>query len=285
MKKNFLQRLWTSFIILGIFLFLFLISDFSPFFEIAVAVLICLCLYEALTCAGCATKKKLLIPSLTYGALIPLSFLIRQFLFPGRSPYYSVIVLSFVYLLFLFIILMATFGKTQFQEATVAMFLTFVITCFLSNIIFIRRLENHGFFFMVLCIVCSAWCTDIFAYLTGMLIGRHRPFPHISPKKSVEGCIGGALFSVVFYFIFCVIYAKIVPDVSFNWPLVLVYSLSCTIVGQIGDLSFSYIKRTYGIKDFGRVLPGHGGFLDRLDSLIFIAPMFYALMNTQSFIR
>ena len=56
-------------------------------------------------------------------------------------------------------------------------------------------------------------------------------------------------------------------------------------IGQIGDLSFSYIKRSYGIKDFGKVLPGHGGFLDRLDSLIFIAPMFYALMNTQSFIR
>lgn len=284
MIKNFLQRLWTSLIILGIFLILFLISGFSPFFEIAVAILICLCLYEALTCAGCATKKKLLIPSLTYGALVPLSFLIQQHLFPERSPYYSVIVLSFVYLLFLFVILMATFEKTKFQEAAVAMFLTFVITCFLSNIIFIRRLENHGFFFMVLCIVCSAWCTDIFAYLTGMLIGRHRPFPLISPKKSIEGCIGGAVFSVGFYFVFCVIYARIVP-VSFNWLLVLVYSLSCTVVGQVGDLSFSYIKRTYGIKDFGRVLPGHGGFLDRLDSLIFIAPMFYALMNTQSFIR
>ena len=284
MKKNFLQRLWTSFIILGMFIFLFAISGFSPFFEIAVAVLICLCIYEAITCTGCATKKRLLIPSLIYGAMVPLSFLVREYLFPGRSPYYGVIIVSFVYLLSLFIVLMINFEHTKFSEATVAMFVTFVITCFLSNIIFIRRLENHGFFFMVLCIVCSAWCTDIFAYLTGMLIGRHHPFPHISPNKSIEGCIGGALFSVGIYFVFCLVYQKIAV-VEINWLLVLIYSLSCTVIGQIGDLSFSYIKRSYGIKDFGKVLPGHGGFLDRLDSLIFIAPMFYALMNTQSFIR
>ena len=69
-----------------------------------------------------------------------------------------------------------------------------------------------------------------------------------------------------------------------NWLLVFVYGFCCTFIAQIGDLSFSYIKRSYGIKDFGKILPGHGGFLDRLDSLIFIAPMFYALLNAKSFI-
>lgn len=284
MKENFLQRLWTSLIILGIFLFLFAISAFSPFFEIAIAALICVCIWEVLTCTGCATKKKLLIPSLIYGAAVPLSFLARDLLYPGRSPYYGVIIISFVYLVSLFIMLMANFEETKFSEATVAMFVTFVITCFLTNIIFIRRIENHGFFFMVLCIVCSAWCTDIFAYLTGILIGKHRPFPHISPKKSIEGCIGGAVFSIAVYFLFCFIYQKY-TGVSINWMLVLIYSLCCTVISQVGDLSFSYIKRSYGIKDFGKILPGHGGILDRMDSLIFIAPMFYALMNTQSFIR
>ncbi len=283
MKENFLQRLWTALIILGVFILLFAISSFSLLFEVAIAGLICMCIYEALTCAGCATKKKLLIPSLVYGALVPLSFLVREYLYPNRNPYYGVIIISFFYLVLLFIILMMNFKKTKFSEATVAMFLTVVITCFLSNIIFIRRLEPHGFFFMVLCIVCSSWCTDIFAYLTGILIGRHHPFPNISPKKSVEGCIGGAVFSMGAYFLFCVIYQNH-TGVEINWLLVLLYSFSCTVIGQIGDLSFSYIKRSYGIKDFGRVLPGHGGFLDRLDSLIFIAPMFYALMITKSFI-
>ncbi len=283
MKENFLQRLWTSFIILGVFVLLFAISAYSPFFEIAIAILICICIFEALTCAGCATKKKMLVPSLVYGAAVPLSFLVRDFLYPGRSPYYGVIIISFIYLVALFIILMMNFGKASFSEATVAMFITFVITCFLSNIIFIRRIAEHGFFFMILCVVCSAWCTDIFAYLTGILIGKHRPFPNISPKKSIEGCIGGALFSIVIYFIFCLIYQRI-TDVSINWFLVLLYSFCGTVISQIGDLSFSYIKRSYGIKDFGKVLPGHGGFLDRMDSLIFIAPMFYALMSAKSFI-
>lgn len=284
MIQNFLQRLWTSFIILAIFVLLFLVSGFSPAFEIAVAALICICVYEALTCAGCATKKKLLIPSLIYGMAVPLSMLVREFLYPERSPYYGVIIISFFYLISLFVILMSNFHTTQFSEATVAMFVTFVITCFLSNIIFIRRIDDgHGFFYMVLCIVCSAWCTDIFAYLTGILFGKHRPFPNISPKKSVEGCIGGSICSIGIYFLFCFIYQK-VSNVEINWLFVLVYSICGTIIAQIGDLSFSYIKRSYGIKDFGKVLPGHGGFLDRLDSLIFIAPMFYALLNTQSFI-
>ncbi|MBQ8894098.1 MAG: phosphatidate cytidylyltransferase [Clostridia bacterium] len=283
MKKNFLQRLWTSFIILGIFVFLFAISAFSPFFELAIAALICFCIYEALTSTGCVTKKRMLLPSLIFGAAVPLSFLVRDFLYPGRSPYFGVVIISFVYLVALFIILMVNFQKTKFSEATVAMFVTFVITCFLSNIILIRRIEDHGFFFMILCIVCSAWCTDIFAYLTGILIGKHRPFPNISPKKSIEGCIGGAVFSIAIYFLFCYLYQNI-TGADINWLLVLLYSFCCTVIGQIGDLSFSYIKRSYGIKDFGKILPGHGGILDRMDSLIFIAPMFYALMNTESFI-
>ncbi len=282
MIKNFLQRLWTSFIVLGIFGVLFLVSGISPLFEIAVAILICLCIYEALTCAGCATKKKLLLPCLAYGAAVPLSFVVRPFLFPHRNPYFGIVIISFLYLIGLFVILMANFKHTKFSEATVAMFITVVISCFLSNIIFIRRME-HGFLYMVLCIVCSAWCTDIFAYLTGILIGRVRPFPNISPKKSVEGCIGGALFSVGAYFGACAIYRS-VTGAEVNWLVVLLFSVCCTVIGQIGDLSFSYIKRSYGVKDFGKVLPGHGGFLDRLDSLIFIAPMFYMLLNTMSLI-
>ncbi len=282
MKKDFLQRLWTSFILLGVFIFLFATSGLSPIFEISIAILICVCIYEALTCAGCATKKKLLIPSLIYGAIVPLSFLVIDWIVPKRSPYYGIIIASFVYLIALFIILMLNFERAKFNEAAVAMFITFVITCFLSNIILIRELK-HGFFYMILCIVCCAWCTDIFAYLTGILIGKHRPFPLISPKKSIEGCIGGSVFSIGAFCLACFIYQNI-TGVSFNWPLVLIYSLCCTLIGQIGDLSFSYIKRSYGIKDFGKILPGHGGFLDRLDSLIFISPMFYALMNAQSFI-
>lgn len=283
MKENFIKRLWTSLIILGVFLLLFAISAFSPFFEIAIAALICICIYEALTCAGCGTNKKLLLPSLIFGLSVPLSFLLKDLLYPGRNPYYGVIIISFIYLIALFVILMINFDETNFGEAAITMFITFVITCFMSNIIFIRRIENHGFFFMVLCIVCSAWCTDIFAYLTGILIGKRRPFKKISPKKSVEGCIGGSLFSIGFFLLFCLVYQKI-AGVQIDWVLAALYSLLCTLIGQIGDLSFSYIKRSYGVKDFGKILPGHGGFLDRMDSLIFIAPMFYGLINSGSFV-
>lgn len=283
MKENFLKRLGTAAILLGVFLALFVISAYSPFFELAIALLICTCIYEALTCTGCATQKKLLVPSLIYGALVPLSFTVRDFLYPSRNPYFGIIIISFVYMVALFIMLMATIEKTSFADATITMFITFVITCFLSNIILIRQVQGHGLFYMILCIVCSAWCTDIFAYLTGILLGKHRPFKKISPKKSVEGCIGGSAFSIGFFMLFCLIYSRY-NGVNICWWLAAVYALLCTLIGQIGDLSFSYIKRSYGVKDFGKILPGHGGFLDRLDSLIFIAPTFFAMLNTSEFI-
>ena len=178
---------------------------------------------------------------------------------------------------------MTNFESVKFTDTTTVMFITMVISCFLTNIIFIRKINENGFFYMILAIVCFAWVTDIFAYFVGMLFGKHKLSPHISPKKTIEGAIGGTVFSVLFTIIFCLVYSQI-TDVQFNWLAVVVYSLLCTIIGQIGDLSFSYIKRTYGIKDFGKILPGHGGFLDRLDSLIFIAPLFYMLISFKDII-
>jgi phosphatidate cytidylyltransferase len=136
---------------------------------------------------------------------------------------------------------------------------------------------------MILTIVCFAWCNDIFAYLVGMCIGKHKLNPQISPKKTVEGSLGGIVFSMIATVVALIIYQNIF-DCNINYPLAVFYAFCCSVIGQIGDLSFSYIKRSYGIKDFGRLLPGHGGVLDRLDSLIFICPFFYMLITLQNFI-
>lgn len=120
----------------------------------------------------------------------------------------------------------------------------------------------------------TAWGSDTFAYLTGSLIGKRKikSIAHISPNKTLEGSIGGVIGALILN----IIYAKYV-FVNFNLTYVIIFSILGAILSQLGDLVASYIKRKTGIKDFGNLIPGHGGIMDRFDSMILIAPIFYLL--------
>lgn len=284
MKQNILTRFYTSLIIFAVFMMIFLTSFLSPLFEIAISFLSMFCIWEAIRGTGYAEKQIFMIPSLIFGGLLPLIFAFKPYILPNRSAWYGVIILGFLYCISSFILMMCNIQTLKFNNTAAIMFMSFLIPSFLSTLVYIRRLSDHGFFYMVLAIVCCAWVTDIFAYLVGMMFGKHHFVPHISPKKTIEGSLGGAVFCIGFFALFCLIYQWIY-HVSFRWDLVFLYAFVCTVVGQLGDLSFSLIKRSYGIKDFGRILPGHGGILDRLDSLIFIAPTFYLLLSIQPLVR
>lgn len=280
MKQNILTRFYSSLIVFAVFALIFLTSFSSPLFEISISLLVCFCIWEAIRGTGYADEKKVFIlPSLIFGALNPLVFAFKPYIIPGRSAFYGVIILSFAYCMVSFLLLMCNMKTLKFNNTTAIMFLSLIISSFMSCIIYIRRLD-HGLFYMILAIVGGAWVTDIFAYLIGICIGKHKFAPLVSPKKSIEGSLGGAVCCVIFFCISALVYQEF-GNVTIRWGLVLLYSFVCTIVGQIGDLSFSMIKRSYGIKDFGSILPGHGGVLDRLDSLIFIAPTFYMLLSIQ----
>lgn len=278
--KNFITRLLTSFLILAIFAVMVVASFFDYVFELTVSLLSMMCIYEAINAIGFAKSKRFLIPSLVYAFLVPLSFTIVGYI--NKSPYYLIIVLTFIYMIAFILISMLNYSKIKFNDAATVMFVSLVITCFLSNIILLRRISEHGLFYMLLVIVCFSWATDVFAYLVGMCIGRHRFAPNISPKKTIEGSLGGTLAAVAVTLAAVLIY-KSTCKVDVNIPLALLYALICSFVGQIGDLAFSYIKRSYNIKDFGNLLPGHGGVLDRLDSLIFLSPFFYMLITFKAF--
>lgn len=121
-----------------------------------------------------------------------------------------------------------------------------------------------------------AWGTDIFAFLIGntLKLGKHK-FSKISPKKSIEGCIAGIIGAVIL----TLIYTYFVQEfVSLNYVIITIIAIILSIIGQFGDFAASSIKRFVGIKDFSNLIPGHGGLLDRIDSLIFIAPFAYILM-------
>ncbi len=117
--------------------------------------------------------------------------------------------------------------------------------------------------------------TDTFALFTGMLIGKHKLAPDISPKKTIEGSIGGSVMATIVASLFYVtVISKSVPVV-----FVILITALLTVVGQVGDLAFSAIKRYYGKKDFSNLIPGHGGILDRFDSLVFVALAFILVLG------
>lgn len=175
----------------------------------------------------------------------------------------SLILIMFVYVF--------TYPKYNAHQIMSAFFGVVYVAVMLSFILLTRNLPD-GKFIVWLIFLCS-WGCDTCAYCVGMLIGKHKMAPVLSPKKSVEGGIGG----VVGAGLLGVIYAAAIQG-----PMV-EYAVICGIgalISMVGDLAASAIKRNQGIKDYGKLIPGHGGILDRFDSVIFTAPVIYALAIT-----
>lgn len=155
--------------------------------------------------------------------------------------------------------------REAFYLTGIVAFLSLVFT----NFVYIRMLSIHRFVYLLL--ICAL--TDAFAMFTGMLIGKHKVTPNISPKKTVEGCIGGSIIGTSVAVIY---YSNLVG--SFSVKLCLI-TLLLSIVDQFGDLFFSKIKRENKIKDFSNIMPGHGGILDRLDSLCFVSIVYLIFIS------
>lgn len=175
----------------------------------------------------------------------------------------------------LFIQIVVTNMKTTIKDIMVTFFGICYITFFLIFIPLLHGMENGKY--LIWFILIAAWGTDTCAYFVGSKFGKHK-FSKISPKKSIEGCIGGTIGSVIIALIYTFAINKLAGlDISYIYIALIGELLS--ILSQIGDLSASSIKRTVGIKDFGNLIPGHGGMLDRIDSIIFIAPFAYFLIS------
>lgn len=189
----------------------------------------------------------------------------------GRSILFG---LSYETLSIVFLLLLAPtvfLSKKNYKIAD-AFYLS-AVTIFLGTIfnLFIMLFNESKLLFIMVIVIASA--TDIFALLGGMLIGRHKLTP-ISPKKTVEGAVVGTLISTI---ISTTYYMTLIGDVSLIKLILIIIVLS--IMGQIGDLFFSLIKRENDVKDFSNLIPGHGGVLDRIDSIIFVLITFVFLMQ------
>lgn len=144
-----------------------------------------------------------------------------------------------------------------------------------------RCSSRHGLFLLIMGL-CGAWIADTGAYFTGVAFGKHKLCPEISPKKTIEGFVGGVLITGIVFAVSFGIYDSHRHIRDFGTAgiaLAFVLGVLCAVIGTIGDLSASMVKRQIGFKDYGKIMPGHGGLMDRFDSVVFVLPTFYVFVE------
>lgn len=184
----------------------------------------------------------------------------------------------FIYLIVGFMIILEKHEKIKVRDVMSAGALCAQVTFFLMHAVNIRTDFELGKQYLWI-VVVGACLTDTFALFVGKYFGKRKLAPKISPKKTVAGAIGGTLGSMVSVTLYGVILGFVCPDVSVNYPALLALGFLCAVFAQIGDLSMSAVKREAGIKDYGNIIPGHGGILDRIDSIVFAAPLVYYFLT------
>ena len=175
----------------------------------------------------------------------------------------------------LFVITLLSKGKKTIQDIMITLFGIVYIPFFLMFLTLTRQLE-HGEY-LVWYLFLGAWITDSFAYLIGKKFGKHK-FSKISPNKTLEGAFAGILFCAISFGIYTLLLKKW-DVVSLNMVEMVFVGMVISVISQIGDISASSIKRFCEVKDFGKIMPGHGGVLDRFDSIIMISPFIYLFMQ------
>ncbi len=176
-------------------------------------------------------------------------------------------------LLILFAQVIATEMKTNFKDIAYTFFGIMYVVMLIMFFAKINGMENGNI--LIWYVIFAAWGTDIFAYFIGKYFGRHK-FSKISPKKSIEGCIAGTIGAIIIMLVYTYV-ANTFWGMSYSYLTIGIISFVLSIIGQIGDFAASSIKRYVDIKDYSNLIPGHGGMLDRIDSLIFLAPFAYIL--------
>lgn len=203
----------------------------------------------------------------------------------GISAYYLLMVyvenkiflfLALITILVAFMFLYVfTFPKYKAEQIMCAFFCVAYAPAMLSFIYLVRSLP-YGIY-TVWMIFISSWICDTCAYVVGMLIGKHKLAPILSPKKSIEGALGGIAGSALVGALYAYFVVEpVISEQKVTWIFVLISAVGA-VISQVGDLSASAIKRNHEIKDYGKLIPGHGGVMDRFDSVIFTAPMIYFL--------
>lgn len=223
--------------------------------------------YLGITCIAIYEISKLLFNNgFSFGAII--NYLFAAALFIAKNTE-NIHLLSFILFAFISInFMMFVFNKNfDLKKMSEIIFSGLYVVFFMYHMM----LMNGSKYVWLVYII--AFGSDTFAYFTGKLFGRHKLYPEVSPNKTIEGAIGGVIGCTII----SILYFDYLRINKFIY--IIIFSISASVFSMVGDLSASKIKREFGIKDFGKFLPGHGGILDRFDSVLFVAPIVYYFVN------
>lgn len=273
-------RIITAVVAMLILLPVLIFADY-PVLPIALSLVSLIAVFEMLRCIGLHRAWVIAVPLYLLALALPICIRLLS-----RAELVKVAFAAIVCLLFYFFaILLFSHGKYKLADLSVCFMTVLYILIGFNAILYVHD-HVYGGEYVYLIAFIGAWITDIFAYFCGMLFGRggkHKLIPDVSPKKTVEGSIGGIVFCILSMMLYGWIVSKIEPSLDANVAVFAVAGLLISIVSQIGDLCMSLIKRTYGIKDYGKLFPGHGGMLDRFDSVIAVSAVLLVITSFAEF--
>ena len=266
-----LKRILTAIVAILIFIPVCIFSN-TIVLPIAIALLSVISVFEISKCLNFHKNLFLTIPLYCLSVALPI---FRCFV-KTNAFFLSHIPIIFIGLLFYMLsYVMLRKNKDNLSEVITLYALSLFIVSGFNSILMIRLMSNGKAVYLLAFL--GAWICDTFAYFTGMLIGKHKLIPEISPKKTIEGAIGGVIFTVIGFAVYGLIWNSISPDNKLSYLTLCIFGLVLSVASQFGDLIASSIKRQYNLKDYGFIFPGHGGVLDRFDGVLLVAPCLYVL--------
>lgn len=259
----------------------------TPLFVAVIAFLSGVAALEIMKCAK-VTNKFIIIFGTVIAALFPF-FASPSVLEPlisseiwggiiGRIP--NVVYITAIIIVFLLAMLKG-YSHTKFEHVAIAVFASVIVPYGFSVFVRLRDMyynEQFGIYLIFFALICALG-TDVGAQLGGMAFGKHKMSPNISPKKTIEGAVCGLIFSLILNAVAFALYNHFADAQidSVGATVLLICSVPVSFLGMMGDLSASVLKRNFGVKDFGKIFPGHGGVMDRFDSVLFTLPITYAI--------
>lgn len=267
----------------GIFLLVLIGNGFTRFMAIPIAIVSMLCMHEIMGVSQCKNKVLTGI-TMVFSAVVSIVY---GFGLNEKLPIPATVILA-IYVLALLILMLKMYDKTKFENVAMSVFSSICVPMSMVTLIYTYNLmeSKPAFFnrshavFCILMAMYAAWLCDTFAMFFGKAFGKHKMAPKISPNKSYEGAVAGlvgttALAMITYFFFNHWFFAT---D-TIKWWMVLICMPVCCIMGMCGDLAASVIKRNFGVKDFGTLLPEHGGAMDRVDSFLFSMPAVYIILK------
>lgn len=250
---------------------LFLLALAAPVIaaSLVMSALMAIAAYELLYRTGLVKRPRLVIYSCIMAAAV------CMWSYFGAIHSYFVILLI-VFFALMFSEMMLDHIKVHFEDLSMCFVAGLLIPYMLSSLIRILNMDIGRYVILIPFVV--AFMSDAGAYFIGLKFGRHKLAPVVSPNKTIEGALGGIVFAVVSMLLYALIIDLLPGNLRVNYGLALLYGFAGSLLGIFGDLCFSIVKRQTGIKDYGNLIPGHGGVLDRFDSLTLVAPAMEVLL-------